>query len=157
MSNGLFLGTYDPEQVVILLDNLPVMGFAEGSMVSVEKNEDFSNSYVGTKGEYSRAINRNKSGTITIRLQHNSPFVAIIEGWANQDYPPVISFAVVDPASYETFGNTHCWLNTDAVHDFSNEIGEREYVFWAGNIRKGSIGNPIASLAYAAAQGLIGN
>lgn len=158
MSEGLFLGTYDPARLVVLLDNQPVYGFAEGSMVSVEKNEDFVTPYVGSKGEFSRAINRDRSGTITIRLQHNSPFVGVIEGWANADYPPVINFTVFDPASSAQFGSSIAWLNADATHDFGDEIGEREYVFWAGNIRRGTPNsNLLASLAYAATQGLTGN
>lgn len=155
MSNALYLGTYDPEKCIILLDDQEVYGFAEGDMVVVEKSEDFSNEYVGTKGEVSRAINRNATGTITIRLQHNSPFVRVIEEWANADYPPVVNFSVIDPASYEKFGSALCWLKTDATHNFGDTIGEREYVFFTNQIRRGSPNlNLFSSLAYAAFQGL---
>lgn len=155
MTIGLFLGTYDPEKLIVLLDDTIVFGFAEGDMVVVERSEDFSNEYVGSKGEVSRAINRNATGTITIRLQHNSPFIHIIEGWANADYPPVVNFTVKDPASSAMFGSALCWLKTDASHNYGNEIGEREYVFFTNSIRRGSPNlNLLGSLAYAAFQGL---
>lgn len=155
MATGLFLGTYDPDKLIVLLDDQEVYGFAEGDMVVVDKSEDFSNEYVGSKGEVSRAINRNATGTITIRLQHNSPFIRTIEQWANADYPPVVNFSVVDPASYEKFGSALCWLKTDASHNFGNEIGEREYVFFTNQIRRGSPNtNLLSTLAYAAFQAL---
>ena len=155
MSSGLFLGTYDPDKLIILLDDQIVFGFAEGDMVVVEKSEDFSNEYVGTKGEVSRAINRDVTGTITVRLQHNSPFVGIIERWANADYPPVINFTVKDPSSSAQFGSSLCWLKKDATHNYGDNIGEREYVFFTNQIRRGSPNlNLFSSLAYAAFQGL---
>ena len=55
MTTGLFLGTYDPDKLIVLLDDQEVYGFAEGDMVIVEKSEDFSNEYVGSKGEVSLA------------------------------------------------------------------------------------------------------
>lgn len=42
--------TYDPDEVIIQVDGLDVYGFAEGSMVSVERSQDFFNNYVGTRG-----------------------------------------------------------------------------------------------------------
>jgi hypothetical protein len=155
MSNALFLGNYDPNACIILLDDQEVYGFTEGDMVVVERSEDFSTEKVGTKGEVSRAINRNATGTITIRLQHNSPFVRVIEEWANADYPPVVNFTVKDPASSAQFGSSLCWLKTDATHNFGDEVGDREYVFFTSQIRRGSPNlNLFSSLAYAAFQGL---
>lgn len=42
--------TYDPNEVIIQLNGTEVWGFAEGSMVTVERAQDYFNNYVGTRG-----------------------------------------------------------------------------------------------------------
>lgn len=74
------IGTYDPNQVEIIstLDVIsgdgpePMSGFAEGTFINLSRNEDLFNSYVGTRGEVSRAINRNQTYTLTFTLQQTS-------------------------------------------------------------------------------------
>lgn len=151
----MFIGTYDPDATILLLNDLPVFGFADGESIVVERNEDFTNELVGIKGDVARAINRNATGTLTFTLMHNSPFVQVIEAMAHADYPPVVNFGMQDPSSFESFGSSQCWLKTDASHSWSNEVGSREYVFFATNIRRGSpTNNVIGALAYAANRGL---
>ncbi len=154
MSDGLFLGTYDPQQVVVSLDDTPIIGFADGDAIVVEKNEDFSSETVGIKGEVSRAINRDRTGTLTITLQHNSPSVAQIEAMAHAEYPPVVKVSVADPSSVESFASTQAWLKTDASHAFGDEVGTREYTFFLTTVRKG---NFIANFATDLAFGLGSN
>lgn len=133
-----FLRTYDPEQVVIVLNEEPVVGFADGEMVTVEKNGDFFFNMVGTKGEVSRAMNRDNTGTITLRLQHTSPFIERIQQYAFADnfggVPPILGFRIYDPSSNDQLLATQVWLNTDASHTWGNEVGVREYQFFAVNV-----------------------
>lgn len=151
-TGGFYLGTYDPDQVVLTIDDTPVVGFQEGEAITVERNSDFSSETIGMKGETSRNVNRDNTGTLTITLQHNSPSVAQIEEMAHQDYPPVVRVNVFDPASAESFGTSYAWLKTDASHSFGDEVGSREYVFFMTNVRKGQfIENFAANLAFALA------
>lgn len=149
---GLFLGTYDPGQLVLTIDELPVIGFQEGDSIVVERSEDFSSETVGIKGEVSRAITRNETGTLTVTLQHNSPSVAQFEAMMRADYPPVVKIALYDPSSAESFSATYGWLKTDASHSFGNEVGSREYVFFLNKIRQGTYkDNFVSDLAFALA------
>src|SRR5690554_3937716 len=155
-TGGFFMGTYDPQQVVLTVDDIPVIGFQEGDAITVEKSEDFSSETVGIKGEVSRAINRNVTGTLTITLQHNSPSVAQFEQMMHEDYPPVVRLSVFDPASAESFGTSFGWLKTDASHAFGDEVGSREYTFFMTNIRKGEfIENFSKNLAFGLANNAI--
>lgn len=52
-----------------------VTGFAEDSMIRTEKNEDNIIPYVGIRGDATIAKNADDSGTITVNLAHNSPWV----------------------------------------------------------------------------------
>lgn len=155
-TGGFYLGTYDPQAVVLTVDKLPVVGFQEGDAITVERNEDFSSETVGIKGEVSRAINRNATGTLTVTLQHNSPSVAQFEQMMHSDYPPVVTIECFDPASAEKFSASQAWLKTDASHTFGDEVGSREYVFFLTSIRQGQyIENFAKNLAFALANQVI--
>lgn len=153
-----FLATYDPDKVAIILNGEEVYGFPDGDMVTVERNEDLFNNMVGTKGEVSRALNRNTSGTITIRLQHTSPFIKRIMEYALADstggIPPIMNFIIKDPSSNDQIIATQCWLNTDATHNWSNEVGVREFQFFAVNVVSAPNTNLAAGQAFAS---LLGN
>ncbi|MFB8733898.1 hypothetical protein ACEQPO_08070 [Bacillus sp. SL00103] len=61
-----------------------VTGFSEGTMVSASKDEDnFFKQKMSAKGEASMAITNNRLGTITLTLSQGSPFVAILNQYAN--------------------------------------------------------------------------
>jgi len=155
-TGGFYLGTYDPDKVVLTIDEIPVIGFADGDAITVERNEDFSNETVGIKGDVSRAINRNATGTLTVTLLHNSPSVAQFEKMMHEDYPPVVKIECFDPSSAESFSASQAWLKTDASHTYGNETGTREYVFFLTRIRQGQyVENFIENLAYGLANDLI--
>lgn len=156
MSGGFYLGTYDPQAVIVTIDKLPIVGFSDGDAITVERNEDFSNETVGIKGEVSRAINRNATGTLTVTLQHNSPSVAQFEAMMHADYPPVVTIECFDPASAEKFSSSQAWLKTDASHAYGDEVGSREYTFFLTSIRAGQyIENFAQNLAFALANQVI--
>lgn len=140
---SFYMGSYDPNRVIVIVDDIPVIGFQDGESIVVERNEDFSNETVGIKGEVSRAINRNSTGTLTLTLQHNSPSVAQFEAMMRggeggiDDFPPVIKISVYDASSAEAFSSSYAWLKTDASHSWSDEIGSREYTFFLTSIRQG--------------------
>lgn len=136
-----FPATYDPDEVRVLINGLEVYGFAEGSMVTVERNQDYFNNYTGTRGEVSRAVVRDDSGIITFRLQHTSPFIETIRNLITVDaiagVPPVIAITIQDPSSYEQVVASFCWINNDGTMEWGNEITEREYQFFATNVTAG--------------------
>lgn len=130
-----FLATYDPEKVQIQLNYENVTGFAKGSMVSVTRNEDKFNNVVGTKGDVSRAVNRNNTYTIKISLQQTSPFNLTLNRYMNaENYggtPPILNFSIVDPASYEKIFAAMCWIQKEPERSFSDEVETREWEFFA--------------------------
>lgn len=137
------LGTYDVEKLSILLNEREVYGLAEGSVVSVERNQDFFINHTGVRGEVSRAVVRDNSGLITIRLQMTSPFCGVIERMKTLDAvmqvggigaPPVVTFRVVDPSSNVQVMASYVWLQSQGTIEWSNEVGVMEYRFFAVNI-----------------------
>jgi len=62
------LHTYDAAQVAIVFAGIPVDGFADGTFLSVEQNEDSFSLQVGTDGEGCRSKSNNRSGRVTFTL-----------------------------------------------------------------------------------------
>lgn len=157
MSN--LLATYDPQQVQILINNTPVTGFPDGDMVTITRNEDLTTEMVGTKGSVTRAINRNATATITLRLQHTSPFVKdMVELGIADAYsgvPPILNFTVYDPSSSDQIYAAQCWIKSDTDHAWGSETGVREYTLFAVNYQAAPNLSLAAGLAYAQTVGLL--
>lgn len=128
------VGTYDPGKVDVLIGDEEVFGFAEGTMVTIEKNEPLFNTHVGVKGETSRVVNRDNNYTMTIRLQQNSPFIDKLEKWKALDgvhlVPPVVPIVIKDRSGYEGFIGANGWLIEDPSREWGSDHGVREYTFF---------------------------
>lgn len=77
--------TYDPQTIIATFAGLPIVGFADGTMIKVERTEDSFKTYVGSKGEVSRSRSRNKSGFIEFTLAQTSPSNDFLAGMLAQD------------------------------------------------------------------------
>lgn len=76
---------YDPKKVIVIYDGQVITGFADGSMVGAEKNEDNVMPHVGVLGEVSFAVNADNTGKVTISLASNSPFIKILANKARRN------------------------------------------------------------------------
>lgn len=70
--------TYDPKKVMVIWGGVVLTGYAEGSIVNCEKNEESSNAKVGALGEVTQMINSDNTGTITVSLSNNSPSLGML-------------------------------------------------------------------------------
>lgn len=64
---------YDPGKVTASFGGVMLSGFAKGSMISVERNDDTYKIKEGGTGDVTRVRNRSKSGRITFTLMAESP------------------------------------------------------------------------------------
>jgi|SRR5690554_38484 len=119
--------TYDPQDVNVIVNGVVLTGLAEGTFVSIEREEESYTSYVGAKGEVARAVNANKMGTITVTLEQTSPSNAYLRRLANSNATFPVS--VVDQNSGETSGGNDAWIQQPASKEFGDEISTREWTF----------------------------
>src|SRR5882672_5498738 len=78
--------TYDPDQISIAIVGIPVTGgFAEGSMVDIEQDEDGFVEVVGTGGDVTRSKKLNRMCTMTLRLMQASDSNALLSALYNLD------------------------------------------------------------------------
>jgi len=64
---------YDPTKVSVVMGGVPLRGFADGDMVSIEYTNDQRSVHVGTQGEGRHIKSNDLSGTATVRLADYSP------------------------------------------------------------------------------------
>lgn len=117
--------TFDPKKVTVMYGGRVVTGFAEGSMVKCEKNEDNNMAHVGVLGEVSRAINADNTGKITISLAGTSPFIGIFaqKAAANE----LESCNVIDMNDEGiNVGGSECWIVKAPDINIGKEIEEQD-------------------------------
>lgn len=59
---------YDAKKVIQVFNNIPILGYADGTFVSVERNEDSFELTVGSDSEGCRSQVNNFSGRVTFTL-----------------------------------------------------------------------------------------
>lgn len=141
---GKPLSTYDPSQVFVTYGGFTLQGFAEGSMVSVERNENAYNLYIGSDGEGARSKSNNKSAVITIRLMQTSDSNDILTSIAKMDETAnagSLPFMIKDGNGRTLLIAENCWIQKIPVIDFGKEVVEREWKLETDNIEVFTGGN----------------
>lgn len=127
MLTGIF--AYDPSQITLSLGGWQPYGFAEGTKIVVAKANDIITPTTGTDGDTSLALNRNRSGTMTISLQRTSDANAVFSNMAIQMYSTrTVAFPVYlkDPRGYyiETLG----WIQSQPQDSMGDAVTGNDWV-----------------------------
>ena len=118
--------SYDPQDVNVIVDGTIITGFAEGTMVTAEKDEDdFSVTY-GAQGDYSVAESHNTLGTITLTLQHTSPSLPFLRSLRNRRAVFPIYVTDANDDSEVKVGGSEARILTARGIERGNEISETE-------------------------------
>ncbi|NLU42208.1 MAG: DUF3277 domain-containing protein [Firmicutes bacterium] len=78
---------YDPRDVAVVIDGHTVVGFADGTFIEAEKNEDDVSADVGAQGDVTFVFSADNTGTITMTLKHNSPSLTKVMELRNKREP----------------------------------------------------------------------
>lgn len=131
--------TYDPASVSIVAFGIPISGYADGSFVSVERNEDSFTLQVGTDGESCRSKSNNKSGRVTVTLLQSSisndllsAQLALDELSPNGD--GIGPFLMKDNSGRSLFAAEKAWIVKPPAAAFSRESESREWVIESADL-----------------------
>lgn len=123
--------TYDPSSVVASFAGVPLGGFADGTFIGVERNNDSFTLMVGAGGEAARARSRNSSGKVTFTLMATSVVNDLLSAvWrADELFGTGVGVVIVKDLN----GTTLCiannaWIMKPPKVEFGKEIGTREWV-----------------------------
>lgn len=138
MSAGDYQGSYGADKVTVTVGGVIPTGWADGDFISAEYNEDRVFPKSGADGEFGIATNPSRMGKITITLSATSAANDELSAIANLGnfgtFSAPIPILVVDTSGRTVITATKCWLEKAPTVTFGKEIGDREWVFGAGDL-----------------------
>lgn len=129
--------TFDPKAVSLIVGGHIVGGFADGTFVSVERNNDSYSRVGGADGEQTRARSNDKSGRFTFTLLQSSTSNSVLQGFqiadevGNSGQVPVM---VKDGNGSELVVAAAAWVVKPANVEHGKEVSNREWVLETGNV-----------------------
>ncbi len=122
------LKNYDPAQLSVIAAGRSLGGFADGTFVTVVRNNPMFIKSVGADGEIARSKSNDKGGVITITLQQTSVDNAFLSALAfadevtgNSTFPVLIR----DALGTYIANCADAWVEKQADAEFAKEITDR--------------------------------
>jgi len=125
------LKTYNPKEVSMIIAGNIVSGYADGSYLTVERNEDSFSLSIGADGEGVRSKSNNRSGKFTFSVQQGSSINDILSGLYIADENTgkgVFSVFVKDNQGSSLHTAETAWVVKPASAEYAKEVGTREWV-----------------------------
>lgn len=138
------LRTYDPKEVSVIF-GAPIKGFADGTFVSVEYNEDFFTMQIGADGDAIRAKSNNSSARVTITLLQSSESNDILSATLNLDRlspsgDGILPFLLKDNTGRTLMTAEKMWITKPPTVAYGREGETREWVLETDNMLPSNIG-----------------
>ncbi len=140
------LHTYYPDQVAIVFAGIPISGFADGTFLSVEQNEDSFTLQVGTDGEGCRSRTNNRSGRATFTLGQWSASNDLLSALHNVDINTpngdgIGPLLIKDNSGRSIFTAEKAWIVKPPAAGYGREAESREWVIETDNLIQQHGGN----------------
>lgn len=129
--------TYDPKDNFLSFLGIGITGYAEGTVITIERNEDTWSLMVGASGEAVRVKNNNQSGKITFRLMATSQTNDLLSALMLDDE---LSGTAIGPAFFKEGRGTatalaeNAWLTRPANMERAKESSVCEWVLECENL-----------------------
>jgi hypothetical protein len=127
--------TYNPEKVIVALGSHIASGYADDSFITVEPSGDGTTMKVGCDGSVNRSVSPNRSYSIKVALQQNSPTNEFLMTQYEKDvengngtFPIVIKDLMGD----EQFSTDVAWVTKPASWGRGKEATNREWELACG-------------------------
>lgn len=124
------LYTYDPKLLVITFGGVPIVGYADGTFLTVSRNNDMFAEVSGASGEVSRAKSNDRSGLAVLTLKQTSPSNDVLMGAALADEfgnAGVREFLAKDALGSSLFFSAFAYVKKVPDAGFGKEIDNREW------------------------------
>ncbi len=136
--------TYDPKQFATICGAFELSGFADGSFVNIEYDEDDWGLYMGTDGGGTRSKSNNHSATITIRLAQSSDSNAILDAFRKSDQfanAGQFPFLAKDNSGTSWYSAESMWIQKPPSADYDRDVTDREWTLRTDNLQSSYGGN----------------
>ena len=129
--------TYDVNRVAVIVGGIPMEGFADGTRVTVEFDEEQFTKITGTDGLTTRSKTNNYAGKVRITLQQTSRSNDVLSGLWNADRvnaSGVVPVLVKDDSGRTFWTSEHAWVEKMPDQEFGKESSDREWVLETGKL-----------------------
>lgn len=141
MANPSF-ATYDPKDVHVIIDGNPISGYADGTFLSVEFDEQQWNKVTGADGHTARSKTNNYAGKVTVTLLATSVGNDVMNSLWQRDRrnnSGAVPLIVRDSQGRTVWSAQYAWVQQMPTQDFSKDTESREWVIDCADLA-GSIG-----------------
>ena len=131
------LASYNPAEVSVIVGARPIKGFASGTFISAERDEQSFTKQVGADGEVTRSKTSNKGGRVTITLQQASEsneYLSTLLATDEVSATGVIPLLVRDASGTTLLAAESAWIQKPPTTEFGRDPSEREWVIDCANL-----------------------
>jgi len=123
--------TFDPKKVTVIVGPYSISGYAKGTFIQAEYQEDLYKTVVGADGETTRVRNNNRSGKITITLHNSSLSNADLTALKELDDTTgngKVPVFIHDNSGYDTAGSPEAWVSKMPAMKKGDDVENYEWV-----------------------------
>ncbi|MBE0470598.1 MAG: DUF3277 family protein [Methyloprofundus sp.] len=123
--------TYDVNQIAVIVGGVPLEGFADGTRVTVEFDEEQFTKVTGSDGLTTRSKSNNYAGSVSITLQQSSRSNDYLAGLWNADRfnnSGVVPILIKDNSGRTLWAAEHAWVQQMPSQEFGKALSDREWV-----------------------------
>jgi len=114
--------TFDPIKLTVTVGGRIITGFSDGSIISVELNDDTTIPYKGSQGDISYSLNACRDATATLSLATTSDSITFLNGLASSRSEFPLSVSDASDGSSAAFTCDQCRILKPAAFQRNKEI-----------------------------------
>lgn len=141
-----FLRKYDPSQNKITLGGQDITGYAEGTFIEIERDEDGFTTTVGSLGDVVRTRNLSRVAKVTLTLMAQAPANDILDQISQDDEDTgdnVKSFQMKDLNANVRCDGPEAWVMKKPKVERAKEAGTVQWVLCVANCEIRAGGNVV--------------
>lgn len=122
--------TFDPSLHVVLVNGVPLTGFAPDKKVIAKRTADSFSKVTDVDGNVTRVAMKDKSGEVTVSLSNTSPSNAYLSGIALADEltgTGTFTFAIQDATGQNTCAAAVAWIKKRPDYEVAKEQSVNEW------------------------------
>lgn len=131
MSARPSFATYDPAEVYVTLGGNVISGYADGTFINIEFDEQQWNKTTGADGHTARSKTNNYAGKVTLTLMQTSAGNDVLSAlWVadKRNNGGVVDLLVTDALGNTRWSATNAWVQKMPNQGFGKESDTREWV-----------------------------
>jgi hypothetical protein len=128
---------YDPLKVVLTIGGVAIEGYADGTFITVARNNQMWTLQSGASGETARSKSNDRSGTVEIVLMQTSMSNDLLSGKVKADELTnggKFLLGIDDEHGKTLVAGLESWVQQQPSTEFAKELSERTWIIETGDL-----------------------